>query len=145
MMLFSRRFFPSVGRTALIISVAALFLTGASASRTASEVTQEPAPGFQSLEGRKIVVLLRDRMDEPDEESRLPLSAGELAWLANTVGVDLEPAGQTRDGGQVLTVMGPLAEGAVREALGDMRLLGHTNADINSPEVIWEFFARNRP
>ena len=25
------------------------------------------------------------------------------------------------------------------------RLLGHTNADINSPEVIWEFFARNRP
>ena len=54
-------------------------------------------------------------------------------------GIDLEPAGQTRDGGQVLAVSGPIDDGAVREILRDIRMLdGVLYADLAPAPFDWE-------
>lgn len=85
--------------------------------------------GLTASEGPpKIVVLLRDRLSEDDERSRLPLSTDEIELLSAAAGLPLEPISQTRDGAQVLRLPAVASGEGVDEVLGALRML---------PEMLW--------
>lgn len=71
----------------------------------------------------EIVILMADRLDEPNESLRAALTENEVAEISKVAGVTLEPVEQRFDGSQVLRMAGPLPPDAVGAALRELRFV----------------------